>query len=116
MAVKLHRPAFDQARGLIMAGKFVADERDAWSEHRPSAQDENQFIEKHGYEEYGRWYLGFDDEAAKETKGRYKFPYGDFTRVHRSGLLAGESRAGQRKYQDIELAIAHLQGMIDALS
>jgi hypothetical protein len=28
---------------------------DDWSEHRPSAQQENEFIEKHGYREYGRW-------------------------------------------------------------
>jgi hypothetical protein len=36
--------------------------------------------------------------------------------VHRCGLLAAESRAGQRNYTDIELAVAHLHGMIDALA
>jgi len=36
--------------------------------------------------------------------------------VHRCGLLAAESRAGQRRYSDIELAVAHLHGMLDALS
>jgi hypothetical protein len=35
--------------------------------------------------------------------------------VHRCGLLAAESRAGQRKYYDIEFAVAHLHGMLDAL-
>jgi hypothetical protein len=30
-------------------------------------------------------------------------------------VLAAESRAGQRKYLDIELATAHLHGMLDAL-
>lgn len=45
----------------------------------------------------------------------YKFPSGDFERVHRCGLLAAESRAGQRKYFDIELAVAHLHGMLEAL-
>lgn len=29
-------------------------------------------------------------------------------------MLSAESRAGQRKYLDIELAVAHLHGMIDA--
>jgi hypothetical protein len=28
-------------------------------------------------------------------------------------LLAAESRAGQRKYFDIELAVAHLHGMLE---
>lgn len=46
-----------------------------------------------------------DDEEDPERKGRYKFPYGDFEKVHRCGLLAAESRAGQRKYHDIELAV-----------
>jgi hypothetical protein len=100
---------------LIKNGKFVNDDRDAWSEHEPTAQQENDFIEKHGFGEYAKWYLGVDDEQDEDTKARYKFPYGDFEKVHRCGLLAAESRAGQRKYYDIELAIAHLHGMVDAL-
>jgi hypothetical protein len=114
MAVKLNDRAFDHAKKLINDGKFVFDDRDAWSEHQPSAADENSFIEKHGYREYGLWYLGIDDEAPDDTKSHYKFPYGDFRKVHRCGLLAAESRAGQRKYYDIERAVAHLHGMLEA--
>ena len=62
---------------------------------------------------YQRWYLGIDDEQDEDTKGRYKFPYGDFTKVHRCGVLAAESRAGQYKYEDIKVAVAHLHGMLD---
>jgi hypothetical protein len=91
------------------------DDRDAWSEHQPSAETENRFIEEHGYDEYGRWHLGIDHSANEQTKARYKFPYGDFERVHLCGVLAAESRAGQRKYYDIELAVAHLHGMLEAL-
>ena len=40
--------------------------------------------------------LGDDDEEPEDTKGRYRFPYGDFEKVHRCGLLAAVSRAGQR--------------------
>jgi hypothetical protein len=115
MGVTLNERAFAQARMLVTEGRFVYDDRDAWSEHQPSAAEENRFIQEHGYDEYSRWYLGIDDEAREETKGRYKFPYGDFAKVHRCGLLAAESRAGQRKYFDIELAIAHLHGMLEAL-
>ena len=91
----------------------MLDERDDWSEHQPSARDENEFIGKHGWGEYARWYLGVDTDADEDTKGRYKFPYGDFEKVHRCGVLAAESRAGQYKYDDIEHAAAHLHGMID---
>ena len=47
MAVKLNRTAFDFAKELIVAGRFVFDEREAWSEHRPSAQTENEFLAAH---------------------------------------------------------------------
>jgi hypothetical protein len=115
MAVTLHRAGYDHARRLIEEGRVVLDERDAWSEHQPSAADENAFIEAHGYDAYGRWHLGIDDVRDRETKGRYKFPYGDFRDIHRCGVLAAESRAGQRKYVDIENAVAHLHGMLEAL-
>jgi hypothetical protein len=115
MAVKLNETAYDHARDLIAAGRYMIDDRDAWSEHQPSARQENDYIEQHGIDEYARWHLGIDDEQDENTKGRYKFPYGDFQNVHRCGLLAAESRAGQRKYYDIELAIAHLHGMLEAL-
>ena len=78
MAVKLSRHAFEHAKQFIDAGKFVFDERDAWSEHQPSSQQENDFIERHGFEEYGKWHLGINDEKPEDTKGRYEFPYGDF--------------------------------------
>ncbi len=115
MAVKLNRTGFEYAKELIAAGKAVQDERDAWSEHQPSTQQENEFIHAHGFEEYGKWHLGIDDEAGEDTKQRYKFPYGDFEKVHRCAVLSAESRAGQYKHFDIERAAAHLHGMIDAL-
>jgi hypothetical protein len=114
MAVKLNKSAFNHAKKLINEKKVLRDERDAWSEHQPSAQDENQFIRAHGYGEYGKWHLGIDDAENEQTKKRYKFPYGDFKKVHRCALLSAESRAGQYKYFDIENAAAHLHGMIDA--
>lgn len=116
MAVKLEQKGYDHAQELVKEGKVVLDERDDWSEHQPSAAEENKFIEEHGYDEYGKWHLGIDDEAPAETKSRYKFPYGDFEKVHRCGVLAAESRAGQRKYADIEAAAAHLHGMLEGVA
>jgi hypothetical protein len=40
MAVTLNRRAYEHAKELISEQKFVFDERAAWSEHRPSAQQE----------------------------------------------------------------------------
>ena len=114
MAVKLNKKAFEHAKSLVLEGKYVYDERDDWSEHRPSAEDENEFIRLRGLNEYAKWYLGINDEKSQDTKGAYEFPYGDFKNVHRCGLLSAESRAAQYKHHDIESAVAHLHGMIEA--
>jgi hypothetical protein len=116
MAVRLNNRAYEHARSLIQDRQVVLDDRDEWSEHRPPAGDENRFIEEHGIRAYGRWYLGVDDEYGEDTKGHYKFPYGDFAKVHRCGVLSAEVRAGQQKYLDIEKAAAHLHGMLDGLA
>jgi hypothetical protein len=115
MAVKLHQPGYDHAKTLIGEGHLVLDDRDAWSEHQPSTREENEFIAEHGWDAYGRWHLGVDDERPKDTKEHWKFPYGDFKDVHRCAVLSAESRAAQRKYDDIKTAVAHLHGMLEAL-
>ena len=113
MAVQLNKQAFSFAKARIKEGKVVRDDRDAWSEHQPSTQEENDFIESHGFAEYAKWHLGIDDDLPRDTKRRYKFPYGDFKKVHRCAVLSAESRAGQYKYFDIEKAAAQLHGMSD---
>ena len=113
MSVKLNRRGFEFAEELVESGKVVRDERDAWSEDQPSTEDENKFIEQNGFREYGKWHLGIEDEMDEETKGHYKFPYGDFKKVHRCAVLTVESRAGQYKHLDIERSAARLHEMID---
>jgi hypothetical protein len=112
MATKLNNRAYEYAKELIHEKRFVDDERDDWSEHQPSTEDENKFIHAHGFTEYARWHLGVDDEAPEDTKERYKFPYGDFSKVHRCALLSAESRAGQYKYLDVEAAAHELHMLI----
>jgi hypothetical protein len=113
MAPRLNKTGYDHARGLIAEGRLVADDRDDWSEHRPSTQQENAFIEAHGLAEFGKWHLGVDDVAGRETKGRFKYPYGDFENVHRCAVLSAESRAGQYDHEQIKAAAAHLHGMLE---
>jgi hypothetical protein len=115
MTARINESGYRHARRLIENGHYVLDGREAWSEHQPSARHENEFIELHGIGEYRRWHLGIDDDEPEDRKARYKFPYGDFAKVHRCGVLSAESRAAQYKYVDIETAAAHLHGMLDAL-
>jgi hypothetical protein len=115
MAAKLNKKGFDYAKELVAQGKVVSDDRDAWSEHQPSTQEENEFIQRRGFEEYSKWHLGVDDEQPVNTKRRYKFPYGDFKKAHRCGIITAEARAGQYKYFDIERAAARLHEMTDGI-
>jgi hypothetical protein len=98
MEVILNKCAYEHTKRLVEKGRYVFDEKDIWSEHQPSAQEENEHIEENGFEEFGKWYLGVDTDEKEDTKGRYKFPYSDFAKVHRCGVLAAENRAGQYKY------------------
>jgi hypothetical protein len=72
-------------------------------------------VEEHGFREYAKWFVGEDDQENEETKGRHRFPCGDFERVHRCAVLSAEYRAGQYKHTDIQNAAAHLHGMLEAL-
>jgi hypothetical protein len=101
MTVKLNQTGLRHARSLVRDGKVQRDERDDWSEHAPSADDENAFIETHGWGEYSKWHLGVDDDMDRGTKGHYSFPYGDFAKVHRCAVISLESRAGQYDHDDI---------------
>ena len=101
MTIKLNQKAFDHAKDLVRKGRTTKDERDDWSEHAPSADEENAYLDKHGWQEFGQWYLGVDTDLGEETKGHYKFPYG------------AESRAAQYNHDDIKKALEDLHKLLD---
>lgn len=112
MAIELNNPALRQACALVRDGKVVRDKRDDWSEAAPSADQENAFIEKHGWTEYSHWHLGIDKSENPETKQAYSFPFGDFDKVRRSGVISAESRAGQYDHTEIRDALKSLLDLI----
>jgi hypothetical protein len=112
--VKLNENAFAYAKELIARGNVVVDKKNEWQAHHPTAQGENEFIRGHGIAEYGKWHLGIDEAHAEGTKARYKFPFGDFKNVYRSGLLAVKSRAHQFGHIEIENAAAHLLELLNS--
>jgi hypothetical protein len=113
VTVKLTGRAYEHAKRLIEEGKFIEDEREAWSDHHPSTQIENEFIKRNGFFEYRKWFLAVNDEYREESRRYYEFPYGDFENVHRCAILAAQGRAGQEKYFDVENAAADLLAVID---
>lgn len=113
MSIQLNKSALSHARGLLRDGAVTHDDRDDWSEHAPTTDDENAFIDKHGMDEYAKWHLGEDPSATKGTKGRYSFPFGDFHRLHRCAVVSSESRAGQYNHDSIKAALKDLLEAID---
>ena len=113
MSVKLNKPALKHARQLIKAGKVVRDDRDAWSEDALAARDETEWLKKHSWGEYSEWHLGVDTKASPETKSRFEFPFGDYSKVHRCAVISMESRAAQYGHRDIAKASKKLLTMID---
>ena len=80
----------------------------------PTAQ--NAFLAAHSWDEYAEWHLGLTEGAPDETKGRYAFVYGDFRRVHRTGLIACHYRAAEWRHKDVELAAHELLQALDRTS
>lgn len=111
MPTKLNRDALKHARKLIEDGEYLTDSD--WSERQPSADDENRFLNRHDWDEFSRWHLAEETSEDEDNKGRYKFPYGDFKKVHRAGVIAAKQRAAQNDYPDVEKAADELLQMID---
>jgi hypothetical protein len=103
-----------KARALIEARQYVLDSE--WGEVQPGAADENAFLESHTWEDYGEWHLGLTEGPGEETKARYAFVYGDFRRLHRSGLIACHYRAAEWRHKEIELAAHDLLQLLDSTS
>jgi hypothetical protein len=115
MAVyKVNRRAVAHARKLIDAGRYVLDSD--WGEAQPTAREENRFLKSHTWDEYAAWHLGLTEGAEDETKARYGFVYGDFTRIHRTGLIACVYRASEWRHKQVELAAHRLLQRLDKAS
>ena len=110
----LNERAMQRARRLIDARQYVLDSD--WGDSQPSAEDENAFLASHSWEEYAEWHLGLTEGANDDTKARYGFVYGDFRRVHRTGLIACQYRAAEWRHKEIELAAHELLQLLDARS
>jgi hypothetical protein len=109
--MKLNEAGRRKAKAMIESSQYVLDS--SWGEANPSANEQNTYLEAHSWAEFGEWHLGIDETAAEETKDRYGFPYGDFRRVHRSGLITAKQRAAQNNYSDIEQTADALLSLLD---
>jgi hypothetical protein len=110
----VNESAVDKARRLIRGRQYVLNSD--WGDVQPDAGAENAFLASHSWREYGEWHLGLTEGAADETKARYAFVYGDFRRLHRTGLIACHYRAAEWRHKEIELAAHDLLQLLDRSS
>jgi hypothetical protein len=106
--------AVERARRLIQGRQYVLDSD--WGDVQPTAEDQNRFLASHTWSEYAEWHLGLTEGAPDETKARYAFVYGDFRRLHRTGLIACHYRAAEWRHKEIELAAHELLQLLDESS
>jgi hypothetical protein len=110
----VNRRAVAHAKRLIAARRYVLDSD--WGEVQPRAEDENRYLASHDWDPYAEWHLGLTKGATGETKARYAFVFGDFRRIHRSGLIACHYRAAEFRHKEIELAAHRLLQELDRRS
>jgi len=110
----VNKQAVTRARQLIDSRQYVLDSD--WGDAQPRADAENRYLEAHSWDGYALWHLGLTDGANDHTKARYAFVYGDFRRVHRTGLIACVYRAAEWRHKEIELAAHDLLQHLDRAS
>ena len=108
---ELNQAAFEHARDLIERRQYIL--RSDWGERQPSTVEQNRFLKTHDWPEYGAWHLGLTVGANDGTKARHAFVYGDFRRVHRTGIIACHFRAAEWRHKEIELAAHELLQLLD---
>lgn len=113
-AYSVNEAAVARAQRLIEARQYVL--RSDWGTVQPRASEQNAFLGSHSWDEYAEWHLGLTDDASDQTKARYAFVYGDFRRLHRSGLIACRYRATEWRHKEIELAAHELLQHLDRIS
>ncbi len=107
----LNESAVTRARELIDAHQYVLDSD--WGEVQPDAEVQNSYLERHSWDEYAQWHLGLTEGASDQTKARHAFVFGDFRRVHRSGLIACVYRAAEWRHNAVEVAAHDLLQRLD---
>lgn len=107
----VNQAAVERCRELISAKQYVLDSD--WGDRQPDAGAQNAYLDRHSWADYAGWHLGLTEGANDETKARYAFVYGDFRRVHRTGLIACVYRAAEWRHKAVELAAHDLLQELD---
>ncbi|MCL5874879.1 MAG: hypothetical protein M1114_00200 [Candidatus Dependentiae bacterium] len=112
MAIKLNKAAYDHAVYIIKNGLEVEHDTNNWDEVQATPDEEIRYLNNHGLEQYGTWFLGIDTDADPKSKDKYTYPFGDFSVLHKSALLEAIKLAAKNSDEAIKTAAEQLLAMI----
>ncbi len=113
MSLKVNQPALDFAKHLIDEGEYAINTQ--WSTNEPTPEQASRYLDAHGADDLGKWYLAVDTDA-DTAEARYRLPYGDFKRVHLSGVIVAKRRAEKDADTEIVRAADELIDLFDRLN
>ncbi len=98
--------AVARATQLIDARRYVL--RSRWADVQPGTAERNAYLKSHSWEDYSSWHLALTEGPRDDTKARYAFVFGDFSRLHRMGLIACYYRAAEWEHTEVMVAAHEL--------
>lgn len=108
MSYKMNPHALEHALHLMKSGQWALNT--VWASNRPTADQIAALQQAGGDAEVQRWHLATDENGA------YALPYGDFRRVHRSGVIAAKRAAEQSGDQEIVAAADEILDLFDRMN
>ena len=66
--MQLNPTAEEKARRLIEARQYVKESD--WSSAQPSTEEENDYLDRHGWTDYGDWHLGIHEDEIEAATDR----------------------------------------------
>lgn len=109
--LKLNYEAFKQAEEIILHGEV--DMRSTWAKIMPQEDVKNAYLSKNGLEAYGKWFLAYELDEPEDSPNRFQHLMGDFSKIHRSALLAIQAVAEKEQDNNILIAVKELMRQID---
>ena len=109
--IELNEKAVSFAQEMIKKYEFDNKEWD-WTRNKPTPEDEDNYLQHHDLDDYGKWFLGINTQAPENSKERYEYPIGNFKYIFKSGLIAAEQRGAQYHHESIREAASMLLDMM----
>lgn len=112
MSIVLNRPALEHARRLLDDEQYAINT--VWEHNAPTEEQRAAYKAAYGEAALGLWYLAVERDAGGNAI--YTLPYGDFRKLHRSGVVAAYKRAIQLNAADVEAGARELLDLLDRMN